>query len=332
MLQIKRIYPTFPMMLKLFNKKCKVVYRSEYFAGVYARDVRQSFDVMKFKKIRDQLVKERVLRRKDILHAPRVSDEELRLVHTEEYLYSLKDPMFVGEILNLDYVNPWDDYIIEYFRYITGGTVLAAEYAREHNCVVFNLGGGFHHAHPDKAEGFCLLNDVAVAIRKLQQKNPNLKFLLVDLDYHQGNGNLLIFKDESNVFTFSIHADNWVNPVDKINNVDIELPGYVDDENYLKKLFDELPAVYETFRPDMVFYLAGSDPYVLDSLGDFNISEEGMLERDKFVYNLTRQRNIPLVVLGAGGYGPESWKIYYNFIKWAFKKVHCRTFGIKYGS
>ncbi len=302
------------------RKCCKIVYRSEYMTAIHSRDSRQSFDVMKFKKIRDQLIKDRVIRRKDVLKAPRLSDEDLLLVHTREYLNRLKNPMYVGEILNLDYVNPWDEYIFEYFRYVAGGTVLATEYTLEHGNPVFNLGGGYHHAHPDRAEGFCLINDVAIAIRKMQLRGKLGRVLIVDLDYHQGNGNLLFFRDDESVFTFSIHAENWVDCTRKINNVDIELPSHVKDEEYLQVLREHLPGVFETFRPDFVMYLAGSDPYVLDSIGDFDISEAGMLERDRFVFNLTRSRKLPMVILGAGGYGPESWKVYYNFIKWAMKK------------
>lgn len=307
--------------MRLFRRKCcKIVYRSEYMMGVHARDARRSFDVMKFKKIRDQLVKNHIIRRKDILPAPRISDEDLLLVHTPEYLAKLKNPLYVAEILNLDYVNPWDEYIFEYFRYVAGGTLLATEYTLEYGAPVFNLGGGYHHAHPDHAEGYCLINDVAIAVRKMKLRNKLGRTLIVDLDYHQGNGNLLFFKDDESVFTFSMHADNWVSNIDKENNVDIELPSHTKDAEYLAVLKEHLPGIFEKFRPDLVIYLAGSDPFILDSLGDFDISEEGMLERDIFVFTEARRHNLPLVILGAGGYGPQSYQVYYNFIKWAFRK------------
>ncbi|MEJ2633960.1 MAG: histone deacetylase [Calditrichia bacterium] len=307
--------------LNLFHRKrCKIVYRSEYFAGIQARDSRQSFDVMKFKKIRDELIREKLIRRKDVLSAPRISDEDLLLVHTREYLDSLRDPMKVGEILNLDYVNPWDEYIFEYFRYVTGGTLLATRYALQHNMTVFNLGGGYHHAHPDRGEGFCLLNDVAIAIRRMQIEKKVKRTLIVDLDYHQGNGNILFFKDDESVFTFSMHADAWVDNPPKAHNIGIELPSHTKDKKYLETLEKELHKIYQEFSPDLVMYVAGSDPYELDSLGDFDISEQGMLERDILVYRAARQRKIPLVVLNSGGYGPDSWKIYYNFIKWVIIK------------
>ena len=307
--------------MRMFRKThCKIVYRSEYLATIHAQDSYQSFDVMKFKKIRDQLIKDKLIKRSDVLTPPRISEEDLLLVHTRAYLDTLKSPMEVGKILNLNYVNPWDEYIFEYFRYMAGGTLLAAEYALENHLTVFNLGGGYHHAHPDRAEGFCLINDVAIAIRKLQRLHKLKNTLIIDLDYHQGNGNVLYFQKDETVYTFSIHASNWIEIPGKMNNMDIELPAHTKDEVYLKILNSELPKVYSTFEPDLVIYLAGSDPYIKDTLGDFDLSEAGMLERDKYVYHEAQLRQIPLVVVGAGGYGPESWKVYYNFIKWVIKK------------
>lgn len=308
--------------MRIFRKKkCKIVYRSEYFSAIHGQNTHRTFDVMKFKKVRDQLIKEKLIRRKDVLTAPPISDEDLLLVHTKEYIDTLKNPMLVGKILNLNYVNPWDDYILEYFRYVSGGTVLATEYALENHLTIFNLGGGYHHAHPDRGEGFCLINDVAIAIRKLQKLNKLQYTLIVDLDYHQGNANLLYFRNDESTFTFSIHANNWDVITGKRNNIDIELPAHTSDERYLDTLRAELPPVFDVFTPDVIIYVAGSDPYIKDTLGDFDISEDGMLQRDIFVYNEAKKRDIPLAVLGAGGYGPESWKIYFNFIKWVITKA-----------
>ena len=308
-------------MMRLFKRTpCKIVYRSEYLATIHAQNAHRSFDVMRFKKVRDQLIKEKLIKPKDILKAPRISDEDLLLVHTQEYLDSLKNPLTVGKLLNLDYVNPWDEYILEYFRYVSGGTLLATEYALENKSSIFNLGGGYHHAHPNRGEGFCLINDVAIAIRKMQTLHSANRYLIIDLDYHQGNGNLLYFQNDENIFTFSMHADKWDEIPEKNNNIDIELPSHAKDQMYLDILRRELPGVYTIFSPDIVFYVAGSDPYIKDTLGDFDISEEGLLERDKIVYQETKKYGLPMVILGAGGYGPESWKIYFNFIKWVFRE------------
>lgn len=254
-----------------------------------------------------------------MLQAEQVSTEDILRVHTKEYLESLRNPMTVGKILNLDYVDPWDNYVMEHFRFIVGGTLLATQYALEENKTVFNLGGGYHHAHPDRGEGFCLLNDVAITIEKYLSQNRIERVLVVDLDYHQGNGILLFYRNNPNIFTFSVHAANW-DIVEKENNIDIELPTGTGDEEYLGVVKNHIPNILENFTPDLTIYLAGSDPYKDDVLGDFNISEQGMLDRDIFVYNQVRSRNIPLVVLAAGGYGLESWRIYYNFIKWVIKR------------
>lgn len=296
------------------RKPCRIVYRSEYMTSIHAQDNHQSFDVMKFKKIRDRLVKERLVRRRHLLSPEFLSEEDMLLVHRKPYLESLKNPMLVGQALALDYVNPWDNYIMEYFRYVAGGTALAVEHALEHRTTVFNLGGGYHHAHPDRAEGFCLINDVAIAIEKARKQGQVEKILVIDLDYHQGNGTMLIYRDDPGVFTFSIHASNWAT-LESPTNVDLELPSHVQDAVYLSTLRENLPPVFERFDPGLVIYLAGGDPFILDSLGDFDVTEAGMLERDMFVYQQARQRELPLAVLAAGGYGPESWRVYYNFIK-----------------
>ena len=305
--------------MRLFKSNpCKIVYRSEYLTAVHSRSSYRTFDPMRFKKIYDKLITDRLIKRKDIIRPAAVSEEDMLLVHTKEYLNSLKNPMIVGEILNLDYVDPWDNYVLEYFRYMVGGTIVAAQYALENNTTVFNLGGGYHHAHPIKGEGFCLLNDAAIAIEKHKLEFGIKKVLVIDLDYHQGNGILLFYKNNPDVFTFSMHADNW-EEIDKTNNIDLELPAHTKDEEYLKILMDRLPPVFSNFNADLAIYLAGSDPFIDDEIGDFDISAAAMLKRDMFVHNEVRKRKIPLVVLAAGGYGQGSWQIYYNFIKWVIR-------------
>ncbi len=305
-------------MLRFRRNKCKIVYRNEYLTSIRAQDSHQSFDVMKFKKIRDNLITKRLLGRKDILQAKKLSDEDLLLVHDKGYIESLKNPLMVGEALMLDYVNPWDDYIFEYFRYVSGGTLLAVQHTLAHNDCVFNLGGGYHHAHPDRAEGFCLINDVAIAIKKLRLTEPLQKVLVIDLDYHQGNGTAKIFRDDPDVFTLSIHGQK-LTEINSPTNLDMELPSRIEDSAYMKVLQQHLPAILSQFIPELVIYVAGSDPYYEDYIGNFNLSEEGMLERDIFVYRIVREQDIPLAIVAAGGYGPKSWKIYYNFIKWILK-------------
>lgn len=145
------------------------------------------------------------------------------------------------------------------------------------------------------------------------------RVLIVDLDYHHGNGNAAIFAGDESVFTFSMHANNWC-WIDKRSNLDIELPAGTGDASYLAALRRELPPILATFAPDFVFYVAGSDPFVEDRLADFTLSEAGMLERDRFVTEQVRSRNLPLVVVTAGGYGPTTWRIHFNYYRWVLQE------------
>ncbi|NOX89304.1 MAG: histone deacetylase [Calditrichaeota bacterium] len=296
----------------------RVVYSSDYIYGLPSVGEHQTFDIMRFKKIRDRLVKERLLTRRNILSPSLCSYDEIRLVHTDIYLKRLQDPHYVSQILRLDAVNMFYNSILEYYRAVTGGTLLATAFALHKNIPTFNLGGGYHHAHPDRAEGFCLLNDVAIAIEKFRSLDRARRYLIIDLDYHQGNGTLLYFQDDEDVFTFSMHADTWVE-VDRPHNLDILLPPHCNDAAYMTILKQELPSVFEEFCPDVVFYIAGSDPYEKDAIGDMNLSREGMLERNLFVYRLVRSRDIPLIILAGGGYGKDSWEVYYDFIAYCLK-------------
>jgi acetoin utilization deacetylase AcuC-like enzyme len=183
-----------------------------------------------------------------------------------------------------------------------------------------NLGGGFHHAQADRADGFCALADVAIAIRALQRSGQITRALIVDLDYHHGNGNAEIFADDESVFTFSMHAGNWC-WITKRNNRDIELPARTTDAQYLETLRRLLPAIVREFQPDVAVYVAGSDPFVGDTLGDFAISEAGMLTRDSIVTGEVWGHGIPMVVVTAGGYGESSWRIHFNYFRWLLAEV-----------
>ncbi len=301
-------------MVRLFNiQKVKLVFSYDYYIGISTSNAYQSFDIMKYKKIRDRLIKEKLIRRKHILIPDMVSYEDMVLVHDEEYLKKIKDPLKVAQILRIGEVDPWDSYILEFFRTVTGGTILAAEHVLKNNGIVFNLGGGFHHAQRDRAAGFCLINDVAVAIEKVRLKYDLSKILIIDLDYHQGDGNLEFYRDNSDVFTFSMHATKWLEE-DKDTNIDILLPHHVSGGEYMDILRLNLEPVFDSFDPDLVFYIAGSDPYEYDTLCDLNLSREEMLQRNLYVTNIVKNKKLPLVVVAGGGYGAESWKIYYDFI------------------
>jgi acetoin utilization deacetylase AcuC-like enzyme len=301
----------------LRKKNTWVVFSHDYYHGLSGVNQIDTIDAMKFKRIRDALVEQKIIRRKKILIPGMVNYHDMGLVHTQPYLKHIQDPAHVSQLFHIYMDTPWDSAILEYFRIVTGGTLLATEYAIRNQGVVFNLGGGFHHARPDQAAGFCLINDVAIAISKYRKKKSIHKPMIIDLDYHQGDGNLLIFKDEPAVMTYSMHANPWLT-ITKENNIDIIVPEKSDGQHYLQILQSSLPPAFNNFNPDLVFYIAGSDPYEADTIGDMKLSREEMLVRNLFVFNLVQAQKVPMVILAGGGYGPQSWNIYYDFIKAIF--------------
>ncbi len=305
--------------MKLFKNKPCLYFSTEYFLGLCEKGPRSSFDCNKYRKIRNKLLNEKIVKPSHILEPKPATWDDFRLVHSKKYVEKLKDPMFLAKILFLDYVNPFDTDIIDFFKFVTGGTIQAFLTAYEEKTVCFNLGGGFHHAKRDKGEGFCPVNDVAVGIVKLFKKHGEKRVLIVDLDYHHGNGTAKIFEKNENIFTFSIHRDNWDN-VSKKNNMDILLPDGTEDAEYLLQLRLYLPSVFDNFKPEFVVYIAGADVHKDDTFGTFNLSTKGVLERDKFVYNLSKHYGLPMGVVAGGGYGQHSWELYYNFIKWVIKE------------
>ena len=306
--------------LRFGKKKVGIVFSHEYNLSLTAGNTGNNFDPLKFKKIRDLLVAKNLLNRKKILVPHYASYSELELVHTKSYLKQIQNPTIAAKMLHIEAVDPWDPYILEYFRVMTGGTLLAAKFALEHNSIAFNLGGGFHHAHPEKAAGYCLINDVAIAIEKFRRRHAFRRPMIVDLDYHEGDGNLVFFQNDDNVFTFSMHASDWAE-IEKENNTDIMLPTHCDGQLYMKILREQLTLACNKFKPDIIFYIAGSDPYEKDLIGDLNLTRAELLERNVFVYEKVKRRGIPMVVVAGGGYGLDSWQIYYDFIEYVLVNI-----------
>jgi acetoin utilization deacetylase AcuC-like enzyme len=302
------------------RKKVKLAFSYDYYIGISTSNAYQSFDIMKYKKIRDRLIKEKLIRRKDILIPEMLTYDQMVLVHDEEYLKKIRDPLKVAQFLRIGDVDPWDSYILEFYRTVSGGTLLAAEHALKNGGIVFNLGGGFHHAQRNRAAGFCLINDVAVAIENMRLKYDLSRILIIDLDYHQGDGNLEFYRNNPNVFTFSMHATKWVE-AESGTNKDILLPHNVSGRDYMNILKSNLTPIFDKFDPQIVLYIAGSDPYEHDTLCDLNISREEMLERNLYVTELVKKKGVPLAVVAGGGYGTESWKIYYDFIATTIKGI-----------
>ncbi len=239
------------------------------------------------------------------------TQEELALVHTKKYLDDALNARFTPATFSSEL--PVKRDVIEAFRLSTGGTIVAADYAAVNGRAV-NLGGGYHHAFADHAEGFCFFNDVAIASRKLLSEGKAHRIAIVDCDLHQGNGTAHIFRDEKNVFTFSIHQERNY-PIKQRSDLDIGLDDGVGDEGYLEELRRAIDHIKENFRPDFVFYLAGADPFKEDQLGSLKLTHEGFRKRDEMVIGTFCKRGIPICIVLAGGYSrdvQDTVEIHYN--------------------
>jgi acetoin utilization deacetylase AcuC-like enzyme len=234
--------------------------------------------------------------------------EQLASVHTSEYLNKLQTGDFeLSELAQLEV--PWSPHVVEGFRLMTGGTIEAARLAMElapppavfNNRRVFHIGGGFHHAFGSHGEGFCLFNDVAVAIRLLLAEGAITNATVIDLDVHHGNGTAFIFENDPRVFTYSMHQQHNY-PVHKPRgSLDVGLPDGAGDDLYLARLSETLPLAFQN-APNLVFYLAGADPFEDDQLGGLALTKNGLRERDRLVLQTCTTADVPIVILLAGGY------------------------------
>jgi acetoin utilization deacetylase AcuC-like enzyme len=227
--------------------------------------------------------------------------EDLALVHTAEYLHKARTGTFTAEEI-AEIELPWSPAIVDGFRLMTGGTIVAARLALETG-VGIHVGGGFHHAFANHGEGFCIFNDVALAIRVVQREGHGRtpSAAIVDLDVHHGNGTSMIFAGDPSVFTFSMHQQHNYPMFKPRSALDIGLPDRVTDDEYHEKLSAALPTVFAS-KPDVVFYLAGADPFEGDQLGGLALTRAGLLERDRLVFDACAAANRPVVVTLAGGY------------------------------
>lgn len=273
-----------------------IVYSDRYFCVIGAH----VFPAQKYRLVYRMLKKnEKLAGQKVQVLEPRFPTmEELRLVHTEKYLQDVLNARLTPETFSSEL--PLKRDVIEAFLLSTGGTLVAAEDAVKNGRSI-NLGGGFHHAFPEHAEGFCFFNDVAIAATKLLNEGAVSRIAVVDCDLHQGNGTAHIFRENKNVFTFSIHQENNY-PVKQQSTLDIGLDDGVGDEEYIEKLRQGLELIEKDFKPDYVFYLAGADPFENDQLGGLRLTHAGFRKRDDLVIGLYGKKKIPLCVLLAGGY------------------------------
>jgi acetoin utilization deacetylase AcuC-like enzyme len=258
---------------------------------------------------------ERLIRREEISRPRPVALKNILLVHEPGYLDALQRPETVGSILGVEVSDDELEQVLDLQRLMVGGTIQATRWALANRCIAINLGGGFHHAGPRTGTGFCVFNDIAVAVARLRQRGFAEPVLVVDLDLHDGNGTREIFASDPTVHTFSIHNEHW-GSTEAVASTSIALGAGVGDELYLGTLVKELPPVFDSMRPGLVIYLAGCDAAKDDAIGNWRISSDGMLARDRFVVELVRRSGALLVVVIGGGYGDGAWRYSGRFFSW----------------
>ncbi len=258
------------------------------------------FPSQKFRLIQEQLLRDEIATREDLVLATEATDEDLLRVHTREWIGKLRNgTLTASEIMKLEV--PYSPELAKAVWLAAGGSILAGQGALRDGFGC-NLGGGFHHAFANHGEGFCAIHDVAVAIRRLQADKAIRKAMVVDTDVHHGNGTAHIFRDDESVYTISIHQLNNYPAHKPPSNVDLNMGDRVEDEEYLETLLPVVTESLEKFRPDIVFYVGGADPYCEDQLGGLMLTKKGLKERDKRVFTEARKRGVPVATTLAGGY------------------------------
>lgn len=287
------------------------------FDPIYAHPLPEGhrFPMLKYELIPQQLVYEGTVTEDAFFSPKQCPDEVILLTHHKEYLDKLKlQTLSASEQRRIGF--PQSPMLTQRELIITQGTIDCCYHALE-NGIAMNVAGGTHHAFADRGEGFCLLNDFAVASNYLLHQKLASKILIIDLDVHQGNGTAKLFEDNSAVFTFSMHGRNNYPFHKGKSDLDVELEDGIDDEQYLSKLYETLPALLQKSKPDFVFYLSGVDVLCTDKFGKLKVTMEGCKERDRFVFTTLKQASLPCVVAMGGGYSPEVKTIV---------EAHCNTF------
>jgi acetoin utilization deacetylase AcuC-like enzyme len=258
------------------------------------------FPSQKFHLIAETLLREGIAANEDILTPAPAADEDILRVHTAEWVHKLKTgTLSASEIMKLEI--PYSREAVDACWFAAGGSILAGQSALRDGFGC-NLGGGFHHAYPGHGEGFCAIHDVAVAIRRLQHDGAIRKAMVVDTDVHQGNGTAAIFADDASVFTLSIHQENNYPAYKPPSDVDLEMADRVEDDEYLAALIPAVESAVDEFRPEILFYVGGADPFCEDQLGGLMLTKKGLMTRDRRVFEEARRRGIPVATALAGGY------------------------------
>ena len=259
------------------------------------------FPVAKYAMLRARVIADGSVAPEQMRDPPAASDDELLLAHTADYVARFNAGMLEpAEVRRIGL--PWSEELVERSRRAVGGTIAAARHALSLG-IAMNLAGGTHHAFADHGEGFCVYNDIAVAIRGLQRDGLIGRAAIVDLDVHQGNGTHAILAGDERVFTFSMHGGKNF-PFHKVSgSLDIELADGTDDDEYLTQLTGVLPSIMARAAPDIVFYIAGADPHEGDALGRLSLTFAGLARRDAYVLTQCRDVGIPVAITIGGGYG-----------------------------
>jgi acetoin utilization deacetylase AcuC-like enzyme len=302
----------------------KLVYSEKYFLPIGEHVFRAD----KFRLIRERLLQQHVADESDFLTPEPASESDVLLVHSPHYVNKLMEGSLTArEELQMEI--PYSPQVVDAFMLHSGGSILAAECALRDGVGV-NLGGGFHHAFPDHGEGFCMINDFAVAIRAMQKRGRIRRAMTVDCDVHQGNGTAFIFGNAAHkantlpsarassissaaggtmtegpskdVFTISLHQENNYPFIKPASSIDVNLPDGCGDMEYLAWLDNALSSGLRQFEPELICYVAGADPYNQDQLGGLNLTIDGLKRRDELVFRAARARNIPVMTTYAGGY------------------------------
>ncbi len=277
----------------------KLIYHDGYDLNLGAH----VFPSQKYRMVRYQLLADGIATPDDFLTSEPASDEDILRVHDQEYVHKLKaGTLSYAEILRLEI--PYSLELMDACWLAAGGSILAGQNALQDGCAA-NIGGGFHHAYPDHGEGFCVLHDVAVAIRRLQFDRAIETAMVVDTDVHHGNGTAAIFGGDGTVFTLSIHQENNYPYPKPPSTIDIHLPDGTGDDDYLAMLEKHLRKAFQDFTPNILFYVAGADPFREDQLGGLKLTMEGLARRDALVFDHARRHGVPVAITQAGGYARQ---------------------------
>jgi len=285
------------------------------------------FPMTKYRRLREVLLAQHVVDESDLVVPAPAEWDDIRLAHCAAYVEAVANGTLTADAQRRIGF-PWSPGMVERSRRSVGATIAAARHVMTSGeRVAANLAGGTHHAFSDRGAGYCVFNDVAVAARVLLRDSLIKRAVVVDCDVHQGDGTAAIFRDDPHVFTMSLHGATNFPFRKEIGDLDVTFPDGARDDEYLAALAMHLPEVLDGSAPEVVFYLAGADPYEGDRLGKLSLTIEGLAQRDRFVFEQCRIRSIPVVVTMAGGYCPDVEAIvaiHANTIKEAARSARCR--------